>query len=203
MLEEKVETSGIYKIPELTANYKVTVENYISFNLLLIGERIRRGKKAATRNFLLMTLLVSAMFVMGIKSKAVALVLIILWSLVLLSFVQGLTLKKQLVASAKKGYSKDNYSRYSVELEFYEDRLVEIAPDPNVILFDDVELVFEDETIFAIYSKKKRTFIIPKCEETKKILEKLTTLKAATGASLVNPQQVGLIRNVTPNELEK
>ncbi|GHV31295.1 hypothetical protein FACS189481_6230 [Clostridia bacterium] len=145
------------------------------------------------------------MFVMDIIGGAVRLGLFILWMFVLLNFVQGLTLKKRLIASSKKAYAKDDYSRRNVRLSLYEDRLVETTCNSNVILFDEIELTFEDETIFAVYSKKKRTFIIPKCEETKEILSELSVFKPTSVESLDTSKQIDLMEEAMsePNEPKK
>ncbi|GHU86140.1 hypothetical protein FACS1894198_5400 [Clostridia bacterium] len=207
MLEEKAKkaeerTLDEQKVPKLTADYKVTVENYISFNFLLIGKRIKRSKTMVIRNFIIMTLLIVAVFVINIKKKSVTLGLFILWMFVLLNFVQGMSLKKRLIASSKKAYDKDDYSRYNVKLDLCEDRLVETTFNSNTILFGDIELTFEDETIFAVYSKKKRTFIIPKCEKTKKILNKLNMFKPTAVESLDTSKQIDLMKEATSESNE-
>ena len=79
--------------------------------------------------------------------------------------------KSLLKLSSKRMYYNDEYSTNEVQLKIFEDGLEEIVTESNSTKFQDVAEVYFNKEIYAVFSKQKRTFIIPQNANTQSIIE--------------------------------
>ncbi|MDR1353959.1 MAG: hypothetical protein LBJ38_00210 [Oscillospiraceae bacterium] len=190
-----------------SAEYKVELEDFISYNLLLMSKNIKRSKLAAARSLSFMTMaFVIYLFFVGwddvcrrvLVYKTVAL----LWGFVFLNYIfSTFIFEKWIKRSARKTYAEDSYSKYRVRLELYADRLSETTDLQNNIFIKDVELILENDAVCAVSDRSKWAFIIPKCNATNEILAELEKMWNEVKPS--TPMESSLKTNIrdTYNEL--
>ena len=56
-------------------------------------------------------------------------------------------------------------------MKVFEDGLEEIVTESNSTKFQDIAEVYSNKDIYAVFSKQKRTFIIPQNAQTQPIIE--------------------------------
>lgn len=169
-------------IPLFSAKYKITLQDFISFNWLIQKDQIAKRKSRITKYLVLVSVLGPVYYATMIRNQDISkinmngnnilAILITIWCVVFLGFIYiRFIFKSLLKLSSKRMYYNDEYSTNEVELKIFEDGLEEIVTESNSTKFQDVAEVYFNKDIYAVFSKQKRTFIIPQNANTQSIIE--------------------------------
>ena len=179
-MEQQDETTE--RVPVFSTKYKITLQDFISFNWLIQKDQIAKRKSRITKYLVLISILEPVYYAVvvrnqdmaqiNINSNNILAILLIIWCVVFLDFIYiHFIFKSLLKFNSKKMYYTDEYSTNEVELKVFEDGLEEIVTESNSTKFQDIAEVYSNKDIYAVFSKQKRTFIIPQNAQTQPIIE--------------------------------
>lgn len=180
IMEQQDETTE--RVPVFSTKYKITLQDFISFNWLIQKDQIAKRKSRITKYLVLISILEPVYYAVVVRNQDMAqidinsnnilAILLTIWCVVFLDFIYiHFIFKSLLKFRSKKMYCTDEYSTNEVELKIFEDGLEEIVTESNSTKFQDIAEVYSNKDIYAVFSKQKRTFIIPQNAQTQPIIE--------------------------------
>lgn len=190
-LQEEVEESfALFEV-----DYNVTQKDFVSFNLLLAQNFVNGKKRSVKKSFIALTILEIIYYIVFMRNKSfnsgiltynnLIATLLIIWVFELANFIYvSFLFNVLLTKKAEKMYLNDEYFEHKVKLEIFEDKLLETVINTNSTSFSEITSTYSSEEVYAFITNKKRTFIIPRKEETKKAIQliesRLNTEKIST-----------------------
>lgn len=156
--------------PVRELRYQISREDYLDFNFSLADEDFHKQRRRSTLMGMV-ELVIGVLFLVvllaqgGTNNFALYLILDILlllfgaYSVVFYKLI----FPKQLNKAANKQYDKNEYLHNTIELDLYEDRLLERSGDyENMMGWDEIYGFKETENLLMVMLTQKRCILIPK-----------------------------------------